>query len=82
MVRKVKLIDEWKSAWRFASVQIQAAGLVIMGVSQALGETWNQMPPNLQQLLPHANTIAMVLFGLGLIGRILTKREAPANAKQ
>lgn len=79
MVRKVSLIPDWKQAWKFASVHFQAAGLLLMGAAQILGETWNGLPPFLQQKMPHATTIALVLFGLGLIGRILKKTEKTPN---
>lgn len=73
---KVRLIPEWKEAWKFASMRIQAAGLVIMVGAEMFGSTWNSLPVTLQQKLPHATTVALVLFGIGLIGRILQKHKS------
>lgn len=75
MVGKVKLslIPDWKQAWRYASMRINAAGLFLMGAAEVLSQSWVSVPPSLQAKLPHAPTVAMALFGLGLIGRILKK---------
>ena len=77
---KVKLIPEWKEAWKYASVRFQAAGIFVMAVAQFMGEAWNGLPAGLQQKLPHASTIALILFGLGLIGRVLIKTDAAESA--
>lgn len=79
MVHKVSLIPDWKDAWKFASIRFQAAGLAIMAFAEIFGSTWGSLPVTLQQKLPHATTVALVLFGLGLIGRILKKHESKAN---
>lgn len=82
MARKINLIEDWKSAWRYISVQFQAAGLLLMTLAQILGDTWNGMPATLQQKLPHATTIALVLFGLGLIGRVIKITEHEPDASK
>lgn len=69
------LIDDWRRAWRFASVKFNLLGLAVMGASETLGQTWEGLPPGIKDRLPHASTIAMVLFALGLIGRILKKAD-------
>lgn len=78
MVGKVKvtLIPDWKQAWKFASMRINAAGLFLMGAAEVLSQSWISVPPSLQAKLPHASSIALVLFGLGLVGRILKKDDS------
>jgi hypothetical protein len=82
MVHKVSLIPDWKHAWKYASVHFQAAGVLLMAGAEILGETWKGLPPALQQKMPHATTIALVLFGLGLIGRILKKNDSEDHGDQ
>lgn len=75
MVRKVSLVPDWRLAWKWASIRINALGLLLMGVAEILSQSWVSLPPALQQKIPHASSIAMALFALGMIGRILKKDE-------
>lgn len=70
----IRVIDNWKKAWKFASVQINVIGLLCMSVD-FLGQTWNSLPPYLHERIPNASTIALVLFALGIIGRLLKLGE-------
>lgn len=70
---KLRLIDNWKKAWKLASVQINAVGLVFMAID-FIGQTWNSLPPFIQQKIPNASTIALVLFALGIVGRLIKQR--------
>ena len=71
MALKITLIDEWKSAWRYGSVQINAVGVFLMGLIEFLAPTWNAMPSELGDRIPYSTTISMVLFALGIVVRIL-----------
>lgn len=68
---KLKLVDDWKSSWKFASVQWSALGILMVTVSDVVHQTWVQIPPEVQDKIPHSSSIALVLFGLTMIGRIL-----------
>ena len=68
------LIVDWKSAWKFWSVQLNALGLILMGVAEMLRDSVGMVPPSLAHLLPHAQQIAMGLFILGLIARIFKQK--------
>lgn len=72
----IKLIEDWRKAWKFASVQINVLGLLVMAIDFA-GQTWNSLPPFIHEKIPNASTVAMVLFGLGILGRIVKLREKP-----
>ena len=75
MARKMTVIPEWKRAWRFASIRLSMLGVFIMTLSEILGATWSGLPPSLQDKIPHASTIALVLFALSIIGRVLKTQE-------
>lgn len=42
-----------------------------------IGQTWNSLPPHIQQLIPNANRVALVLFALGIAGRIFKLKDKP-----
>jgi hypothetical protein len=67
--RKLSIIDNWRQGWKWASVRTSALGIGVMGAAQVLGSTWAGLPPSIQERIPHADVIAMVLFGVALVGR-------------
>lgn len=73
---KLRLIDDWKRAWKFASVQFNVVGIVLMLIEIA-NQTWQSLPPQLQQNIPHASKIALVFFALGTVGRLFKIKEKP-----
>lgn len=74
MARKVGLIEDWKKSWKLPSIQINLLGFLLMLI-EFLSPTWAALPAEIQDKIPHSTTIALVLFGLGLIGRILKTQE-------
>lgn len=68
---KAKLIDDWHRAWKLWSVQINAIGLVLMGVVELLKYASDNVPPSLVNKLPHGETIATVCFVLSMGARLL-----------
>ncbi|MNO13165.1 hypothetical protein D3C76_27930 [compost metagenome] len=71
---KLKLIPEWKRAWKFASIRWNLLGVLAMGVVEFLNQTWQSLPPDVRDHLPHASKIAMALFVLSIIGRMFKKK--------
>ena len=69
----MKLVEDWQRAWRWSSVRISAAGAVLMGAAEIAGSSWAALPPDIRANIPHAQTIALVLFLLQPIARVLTK---------
>jgi hypothetical protein len=71
----MKLIDEWKQAWRMFSVQAMAAGVALQGAYVA-------MPDTFQQLIPHEwmHYISIALLVLGLFGRLV--QQSPKDPPQ
>lgn len=68
---QLKLVDDWKESWKFASIQWSAVGMVVMTVADLANQTWIQLPTDIQEKIPHSSTIALVIFGLSIIGRLL-----------
>lgn len=67
----MKLIDNWRQAWRFVSVQAMALALALQGV-------WINLPDDLRALIPDklALSITAGILVLGLIGRLIQQRGA------
>lgn len=68
-VKKLKLIPQWKRAWRFASVLFSSLGMVLVSAVEHLGWALNSLPTAMQDKIPHASTIALIFFGLAIVGR-------------
>lgn len=72
---KLKLIDEWRQAWKWASVRISAAGALLMAAAEIASQTWVGLPEDVRASIPHADTIALVLFVIIPLARVLTKEK-------
>ena len=81
----MKLISEWKQAWRYWSVKLNALGLAIMGYlwfdPSAVLYIVNLMPPAVRQLLPfHIEAfIGATFFALAMISRLVKQPKAQAK---
>lgn len=73
--RKLGLIEDWKQSWKFASTRINVVGLLTMGAAEFLGQAWSGLPSEIKDHIPHATTIAIILFALSMVGRIIKLRE-------
>ena len=74
---KASVIDDWKDAWKWASVRTPALGIALMGAAEVLGSSWNGLPQDLRENIPHAQTVAMILFGVSLFGRLIKQQKGP-----
>lgn len=70
-VVRSRLIAEWRDAWRYVSVQLNGAGLGLLGLVGIINETWNSMPPELRHALPFAQYLAYGLFAAGIAARFV-----------
>lgn len=65
---RARLVDDWRRAAKAWSTWIAAAGAAIYGVifqfPSVATDAWNAVPDDLRQILPHRNTLALLLFGL------------------
>lgn len=60
------LIDNWRNAWRFASVWAMTAATALQGA-------WLALPDELRVLLPSwlPHTTAIALLALGVVARVV-----------
>jgi hypothetical protein len=64
------LVEEWRGAWRWFSLQ----AMVLSGVVQA---AWDALPADLKQYLPHwlGLVLSLSLLLLGIGGRLVKQRK-------
>uniref|UniRef100_A0AAU6VZQ2 Holin n=1 Tax=Pseudomonas phage Arace01 TaxID=3138526 RepID=A0AAU6VZQ2_9VIRU len=79
---KVRLIDNWKSAWKLASVQLSALGLVLTWLVDFLNSIWYSLPPNIVEKIPHASHISMVMFVVVMIVRLVKQKKEPVHGSE
>lgn len=72
------LIPQWRSAWRFWSVRLVAAGTAL--TTWALADP-DQVTAVLQSIVPpqHVAMVGVVVSGLGAIARIFQQPGLPAD---
>lgn len=70
----MKLIDNWKEAYKWASTRCMALAIAVQG-------TWMFIPDDLKSSAPHwvAPTITVVLLILGLGGRVTQSGVSSAD---
>lgn len=81
-MRKVSLIDNWRNAWKFASIQLNTLGLFVMAALEILRQSWEYLPPHLQQKIPHATELGLILFALAIVGRLFVLEKKPDVSDQ
>ncbi|PTW45065.1 hypothetical protein C8J25_108157 [Sphingomonas faeni] len=78
----MKLIPNWRHAWRLASVRVAAIGAVATTAAAAAPDTalqvWQSLPDAVRDVVPSpvSRWVTPVLFVATLVARILKKREA------
>lgn len=60
------LVEEWRNAWRWFSVQAMALSVLVQAA-------WEALPADLKQYLPHGLGVALSLGLLlcGILGRLV-----------
>lgn len=75
MVRQViRPIENWRKAWKFASVQWNVVGILCM-LLEIVQQTWQSLPPAIAEQIPNSSRIALVLFLLATVGRLIKLKE-------
>ncbi|EFD1997022.1 TPA: hypothetical protein MA429_002846 [Klebsiella pneumoniae] len=64
----MKLVDDWKSAWRWFSMH----ALVLAGI---IPTVWAELPPDLKAAIPPGamGTITAVIAACGVVGRLVSQ---------
>lgn len=62
----MKLIPEWRKAWRMVSVQAMTLAVAAQGA-------WGMLPTELQSEVPGwaLKAVTAVILGLGIVGRLV-----------
>lgn len=70
----MKLIPEWRKAWRMFSVQAQAIGV-------ALCATYVQMYDQLKEAFPPAwmAGLTAAIFAVGILGRVIKQEKVSGS---
>lgn len=66
----MKLVDDWKSAWRWFSMH----ALVLAGI---IPTVWAELPPYLKTAIPPGamGTITAVIAACGVVGRLVNQSK-------
>lgn len=67
----MKLISDWKSAWKYASVFTSGLGIVITLILETLTETWMFIPTDTKARFPEPGYIAIGFMVLSILGRVI-----------
>ncbi|AHI60142.1 hypothetical protein FROZEN_91 [Erwinia phage vB_EamP_Frozen] len=66
----IKVIDNWRRAHKFGSLWWTLAG-ILFSVLEVLNSTWFSLPYDIQQKLPNASVVSLVLFICVAIARVI-----------
>lgn len=69
------LIENWKKAWKFWSVQLTTIGIFLLSFADVLNAAWASMAPSLSAHIPGARYVALGVFILSLIARLIDQGE-------
>ena len=70
----MKIIPQWRRAWRYFSVQAQALALAGIGTWQVLPDEWRAAVPSSVLL-----GLAMGCLALGIVGRLIAQPGADTS---
>ena len=67
----MKLIDNWKDAWKTLSVQISLAGIAVTQLLVQLPD-WALVPQEVKDMIPseHLPTVTTIFFVAAIVGRL------------
>lgn len=68
------LISDWRSGWRWFSVQAMSLSIAIMAAWVALPDAWKSVLPTWV-----FQTIVMAVLALGIIGRFIPQENTNAQ---
>ena len=53
-----------------------------MAALEILRQSWEYFPPHLQQKIPHATELGLILFALAIVGRLFVLEKKPDVSDQ
>ena len=71
------MIGNWRKAWRFWSLRLQAAGLVLITFPELILDAWVYLPAEVKSMLPseYASFVGVFLIVAGMIARLIKQRK-------
>jgi hypothetical protein len=75
---RARLIDDWRSAWRFWSLRLQSMGLALLALAEPLSQALAQLPEDVRASVPLLQWLAMILVGGGMLARLI--KQGKPNA--
>jgi len=78
---RLRLITDWRRAYKLASVQITAAFAFLFGLGPTLVNSWSFIPDDLKNALPQGMSrwIALAALGLIMFGRMTKLERKPPD---
>ena len=74
--KPIRLIDDWRLAWRFWSLRLMGAALLVASWPEAFLHLYALVPADLQYLLPGRDVVVVVCLVLAFVARMI-KQPAP-----
>lgn len=71
LTKRVELVPNWKRAWKWASIQISTIGLVLFTAIDIIQPLFSGLSGDMLDRIPYGSTIAVGLFALNIIGRLI-----------
>ena len=71
LTKRVELVPNWKRAWKWASIQISTFGLILFSAIDIIQPMFSGLPRHLLDQIPHGSGVAIVLFALNIVGRLI-----------
>lgn len=68
----MKLVDDWRRAWRWSSVRLSALGALLFGLVEVAQQGWIGLPDEIRARIPHGDGVAIVIFVLIPLLRIVS----------
>lgn len=68
---RLRLVDDWRRAWRWFSVNCMALALVIQSA-------WAGMPEDMKSAIPSdwVSAVSITAMALGILGRLIKQGDA------
>ncbi len=66
---KIKLVEDWRQAWKWFSVQAMGFSVILLGA-------WEVLPSDLKATLPEdiIRLLAIGMLSLGIAGRVVDQK--------
>jgi hypothetical protein len=84
----MRLVPDWRLAWRFWSVRLNALGTFVLGLfliwPESLLAMWSLVPPEAREVLPPRIVlfVPLALFVAATVARVVKQRKLDAQQPQ